>query len=46
MIKLTLPDDIVRTPEVEAWLAEMERILSAEAERMLLDLFLFGRAPQ
>ncbi len=44
LVSLTIADHVQRTPEVEAWLADCERILEAEAQRLLQEFMPAGTA--
>ncbi len=41
-VRLVLPADIERTPDVVAWVDEVERKLNDEARRMMEELLIFG----
>lgn len=43
-VRLVLPDDIERTPDVIAWTAEVEHKLNEEARRMQEEILVFGMA--
>lgn len=42
IISLSVPPTMKRTPEIDKWLADTESKLNAEAERLLINLLVFG----